>query len=175
LNQATLVIKKLETMKAVKRIGEKAHGWFEGRPLPSFLTTALCGLGVMALLQPPFVGAASFTNVNVVTINDASAANPYPSTISVSGVSGNVTNATVTLWGMGHDFSSDISILLVAPQGQKVVLMSEAGGANPVASVNITFDDTAVDSLPMLNQSQPTGVWRTASSRLRGQVPKARR
>src|SRR3712207_4699577 len=71
--------------------------------------------------------AASTTVANTTAIaipasGTAGTANPYPSTISVAGVSGTVTKVTVTLFNMHHTFTGDIDILLVGPTGQTLVL-----------------------------------------------------
>jgi subtilisin-like proprotein convertase family protein len=95
----------------------------------------------------------SFSNTTPIIIpNGAPAstsgtANPYPSAITVSGVNGTVTKVTVELKAMSHTFPDDIDILLVGPQGEKLLLMSDAGGSLDLNNVNLTFDDTGM-SLP---------------------------
>jgi uncharacterized delta-60 repeat protein len=84
----------------------------------------------------------TFTNSSVITINDNTSAKPYPSGISVSGIVSNVVGARVSLYGLSHTFPGDIDILLVAPSGQKTVLMSDRGGSTDIFDVNLTFDDT---------------------------------
>src|SRR2546423_1302609 len=79
-------------------------------------------------------------------------ADPYPSTIIVSGVSGVVSRATVTLSNLSHTFPADIDILLVAPNGRKVLLMSDLGGINKIANVNLTFDQSSSVPLPQNGQ-----------------------
>ena len=73
---------------------------------------------------------------------------PYPSTITVSGVAGMVTKVTVTLSNLTHTYPDDIDVLLVGPTGQRLLLMSDTGGASDVNNVTLTFDDTAAVSLP---------------------------
>jgi uncharacterized repeat protein (TIGR01451 family) len=69
-----------------------------------------------------------------------SPANPYPSSIDVAGLSGPLRNVTVTLHRVTDDFADDIDILLVAPQGQNLILISDAAvGAND--EVTVIFDD----------------------------------
>jgi subtilisin-like proprotein convertase family protein len=99
---------------------------------------------VTVLASPTPLGA----NTNLITINNVAPATPYPSTINISGVAGNVVNVTATLVGVQHPFPSDISALLVGPQGQKVVLMSFAGDGNPVSNLRVTLDDNAASFLP---------------------------
>jgi len=75
-------------------------------------------------------------------------ASPYPSNINVAGVAGTVTKVTVTLNNLNHTFPDDVDVLLVGPGGQRVLLMSDAGGSPDVVNVTLTFDDAAAGSLP---------------------------
>jgi subtilisin-like proprotein convertase family protein len=84
-----------------------------------------------------------FNNASTITIVDVASASPYPSTISVSGVSTPVTKVTATINGWSHTYPSDVGILLVGPGGQKVKLVGGAGGGTPVNGVVLTFDDAA--------------------------------
>ncbi len=85
----------------------------------------------------------SGTNVTTITINDHAAATPYPSTINLSGVPGTINKVTVSLTKFNHTFPDDVDILLVGPAGQKVMLLSDAGGNQSVANLFLTFDDNA--------------------------------
>lgn len=71
--------------------------------------------------------------------------NAYPSSIAVSGLSGTVTKATVTIIGYRSASPQDTDIVITGPNGQKVFLMSDACGLNPntVQNDNWTFDDSA--------------------------------
>lgn len=75
-------------------------------------------------------------------------ADPYPSSIEVSGLSGTISNVTATLRNVYHTFPADIDILLVGPQGQSVILMSDVGGGTDINGVTLTFDDAASSSVP---------------------------
>src|SRR5204862_136586 len=66
----------------------------------------------------------------------------YPSTILVPALGGAITNVTVTLHGLSHTFPQDFDVMLVAPGGKNVVLMSDVGGATPASNLELTFDDT---------------------------------
>jgi subtilisin-like proprotein convertase family protein len=83
-----------------------------------------------------------FVNTNAITINTNSAATPYPSQITVSGVGGNILKVTVTLINFSHTFPSDVSALLVSPQGKSVMLMSTEGGGIGVSNLRLTFADS---------------------------------
>jgi hypothetical protein len=81
-------------------------------------------------------------NTNTITINADLPATPYPSQITVSGVGANILNVTATLIGFSHTFPSDVSALLVGPQGQNVMLMSDEGSGIGVSNLRLTFDDS---------------------------------
>jgi subtilisin-like proprotein convertase family protein len=96
-----------------------------------------------------------FSNTNFMTINDSASplteATPYPSTNLVTGLAGRVvTRLTVTLQGLSHTFPSDVSMLLVGPEGQMAILMSEVGGQQKysVTNLTLTLDDGATNPLP---------------------------
>jgi len=91
----------------------------------------------------------TFSNANAVVIPDNSTANPYPSTIDVSGFKkGKVTDVEVTLRGLNHGYADDVDVLLVAPNGRAVILMSDVGGFASAASLTLTLDDQAAAALP---------------------------
>lgn len=85
----------------------------------------------------------TFSNTSFITILDNSPASPYPSTITVSGVTGIVTKVTATLRGVSHSFTRDIDMILAGPGGQATYLMSDAGGTSAISGVTLTFDDAA--------------------------------
>lgn len=78
--------------------------------------------------------------------------NAEPSTINVSGLVGVVTKVKVNLLGLRHPIPSDLDIMLVGPKGQKLQLMSDAGGSVSVENLNVMFDDAAADSLPAITK-----------------------
>ncbi len=79
-------------------------------------------------------------------------ADPYPSQKLVAGILGTVTKAVVTLSNFSHTAPNDADIMLVAPNGRRVILMSDAGGTTEVGGLNLTFDDAAPTGLPQSNQ-----------------------
>lgn len=95
--------------------------------------------------------ATVFTNPAAITINDATAigvGNPYPANISVSGMTGTVTNVTLTMLNINHTFPDDFDILLVGPTGANLIVMSDVGGSDDIVNRTITLDDAAANSLP---------------------------
>ncbi len=112
----------------------------------------------------------NFSNTNSVTIstdaNPPTVATPYPSTIAVSSLDGEViTNLTVTLNGFTHPFPSDVSIILAGPRGQMAMLMSDVGGAVegfPVTNLTLVLDDSSGYPLPV-NDSLFSGTFHPTS------------
>src|SRR5205085_11279162 len=92
-----------------------------------------------------------FQNAGPITIPSIGQASPYPATLTVSGVSGPVNKITVTLNSVQHTYPADLDILLVAPNGTAVMLMSDAGTNRVLSGVNITFDDAAPFAIPQLS------------------------
>ncbi len=91
----------------------------------------------------------TFSNTAAVTIPSVGTATPYPSNITVSGMT-SFTNVAVNLNGFQHTFPDDVDILLVGPTGVKFIVMSDAGSSGAVAApgANITLTDTAATAIP---------------------------
>ena len=86
---------------------------------------ALVLILVWQLVTPGAGAAETRVSANTVPIDirDAAPADPYPSTIAVSGVSGTVTRVNVTLSKMSHASPGDIDVLLdgrAIPRGTPV-------------------------------------------------------
>jgi uncharacterized repeat protein (TIGR02543 family) len=128
-------------------------------PTASYTVTASnSGGSATALLAITVNDFLTYSNSSAITINDRAVATPYPSTITVPSTSGTVIKATVSLTSFNHNYPSDVDILLVGPSGQKLLLMSDAGGASDVVNANILFADTASASLP--NNSISSGTYK---------------
>ena len=96
---------------------------------------------------PSPCGVNTFSNPAAITINDASPATPYPSNITVAGLTGTITKVTVKLNGLSHTFPDDIDVLLVGPGGN-LIIMSDVGGSTAVTGITLTLDDAAAANLP---------------------------
>ena len=105
----------------------------------------------------------TFTNSAVIAIpatgsaNQEGPASPYPSTITVSGMTGLVTTVTITFNNLTHAAANDIDAMVVAPSGQNVVVMSDVGDPGPTEpnsqlvtanNINLTFSDSAAGPVP---------------------------
>jgi subtilisin-like proprotein convertase family protein len=91
---------------------------------------------------------SDFSNLSPIVINDDTIADPYPSEIAVAGVPGTIVKLRVTINDFQHTFPDDVDVLLVAPNGQSVILMSDVGGSRDVTGATLTFDDEAANTLP---------------------------
>jgi large repetitive protein len=87
-------------------------------------------------------------NTGAITINDNRASSPYPSTINVSGLPGNISDLNVRFVRASHTRPDDIDILLVGPGGQKLLLWSDAGGSSTMSNATVVLDTQASIALP---------------------------
>ncbi|MFM6879420.1 MAG: Calx-beta domain-containing protein, partial [Dolichospermum sp.] len=87
----------------------------------------------------------TFTNSAPISIPEGGPSTPNPSTINVSGLSGNISNLKVTLNSLSHTYIGDVDILLVGPTGAKSILMSDIGDVEglSVNGVTLSFDSGA--------------------------------
>lgn len=90
----------------------------------------------------------AYGNALAISIPSGLPATTYPVPITVLGLQRGITKVTVTISNLSHTFPDDLDILLVSPAGQKVMLMSDAGGSTDIANVRLTFDDSAGSNLP---------------------------
>jgi uncharacterized repeat protein (TIGR01451 family) len=109
-------------------------------------------LGVLTITNVSFTNTLSsesvFANSASITIPNAGVATPYPSSLTLSNLSGVVAGAKVTLYGFSHSFPNDVNVLLVSPSGRNVLLMSHTGSGFGVNNLTLTFDDAAPNTLP---------------------------
>ncbi|MEP6925148.1 MAG: hypothetical protein ABI954_11835, partial [Pyrinomonadaceae bacterium] len=99
-----------------------------------------------------------FTNPAAIVLDDSGPALLYPSNITVSGLTGTVTDVNVTMNGFSHTFPDDVAILLVSPDGRKFILQSDVGGGTDVTNVTYTFDDQATASIGNSGPFPATGT-----------------
>ena len=126
----------------------------EGSETVNFALSCIsnCSLGAIANETLTINDTAStYRSTTPINFVPGSAADQYPSTITVSGAPGVVGSVRVTLYDVSHSLPDNIDILLVGPNGHKYVLMGDAGGSipiDPLSPVTLTFTDTATSVLP---------------------------
>lgn len=113
-------------------------------PLDNPWTTAEVFSGATWIWEP----SQFVCNTDPITIPSSGAGTPYPSSITVSGYDPAITDVNVQLAGLSHTWPDDIDILLVGPEGENLVIMSDAGGSADLVNVDLIFDDAAPGPLP---------------------------
>lgn len=118
-------------------------------------------------LQPgtaPAEASVQFCNTSLISITGSlgmGPATPYPASIQVSGVTGVVTNVSVTLNNLQHNWGRDIDVLLVGPNGEKFVIMSDVGQSqgfdNPAT---ITVSDQGATRFTNQEVPFPSGTYK---------------
>jgi DNA-binding beta-propeller fold protein YncE/subtilisin-like proprotein convertase family protein len=73
-------------------------------------------------------------------------ADPYPATITASGLDPKVADVNVAVNGLSHTRPQDVDMLLRGPNNQEVLLMSDAGG-DAVSGENFVFDDDTIGQM----------------------------
>jgi len=108
-------------------------------PTPTFTPTG----------SPTPIGV--FRNPTAICTTLGNPGSPYPSTITVAGGPNQIGALRITLFDLHHVSPDNLDVLLVGPQGQKFVLMGDAGDAVPIdpsAPVTLIFIDSAGQVLP---------------------------
>jgi subtilisin-like proprotein convertase family protein len=97
-------------------------------------------------------------------------ANPYPSTIEVSGLpNGVITDVDLLLQDFSHPVPEDVDILLSAPDGRRALVMSDAGRIFRVTNIDLTLDDEA--AAPLTQFELDSGTFRPTDFSSAGDVP----
>ena len=117
---------------------------------------ALLGSGVTAAQRDGEIGIEAirdtFPNPTRIVIPGAGQAEPYPSTIVISNLPKRLYDVNVVLRGFRHGRPDDVDIMLLAPNGERAIIMADAGGATDVSGLTITLDDEAANPLPDSNE-----------------------
>src|SRR5262245_9739251 len=128
------------------------------------LVWAVCALLVSTSAFGQLGQTPIFWNMNPIVIPDVSPAALYPSQIAVSNLQGKVSKVIASLYGLTHTFVADVGVLLVGPDGRRVVLMDFAGnigGKVSASNVNLAFDQSASVAIPQFGVLT-NGVFRPA-------------
>ena len=106
-------------MKRTKQTNRGWSAWFAGVALSLFI-----GVSALAQLNPP---PSSPVIINdFPSLNPPYLATPYPSQIEVKDAVGTIEKLQVVLGTLNHSYSRDVAVLLVGPNGNSVILMSNA-------------------------------------------------
>ncbi len=128
------------------------------RPTPALglgWTAALVAI-LLAVLPLAAARAQVAGNNTAITIPTSGIAAPYPSPITVVGFVGTPNGLRVRLKNFTHTYPGDVSVLLVAPSGQGVELLSRSGGSSGVTGLTLTF---GAESTTPLSEPLITGTF----------------
>jgi uncharacterized repeat protein (TIGR01451 family) len=193
-NSVALVATLLATDGVVASSGPQSYGVLvsggasASRPF-TFSASGRCGGSLTAVLHLqdgtndygvvsfPFTLGLMVTNTSssthgtpiTISATDGTVA-PYPSPITINGLSGAISKLTVMLNGLSHTWPDDLDVLLVGSQGQSVMLLSDAGGGYSATNLTLTFDDGAAAKLPAAGPLT-SGVWRPSNFGLGTSLP----
>ncbi|MCS7091616.1 MAG: M12 family metallo-peptidase [Verrucomicrobiota bacterium] len=135
------------TFTASGRCGDPLWATLEledaGRPLGTVTRSFTLGE-----IRTQTVSRANAATIRIPGSGTEGSASVFPSTVSLSGLTGRIARARVILVGLSHAFAGDLDILLVPPQGRPVLLMSDVGNGTNVNGT-LTFDDAALHLLPL--------------------------
>lgn len=95
-----------------------------------------------------------FSNPAAISVADRAGAatpngisSPYPSAITVSGMTGSIIDVNVTITGITTPRERDLNFALVAPTGQALMLLGDGGNLFTMTNINLTFDDSAATTI----------------------------
>lgn len=132
-------------------------------------TLAAFGAGAASALTVTFENT---TSIRLPASGTSGNASLFPTTISVSGFAGTVTDVDVKMTDLEHKFSADLEIWLVGPDGTSVWLMRDQGGSADWNRNDVTFSDggaalsvgntgtyAPLEALSAFNARDPNGTW----------------
>jgi subtilisin-like proprotein convertase family protein len=135
-------------------MGTSPRNWKSANPRALGLTAVLGlsvlggsiapGLSESALARRPSAQLVQgFSNSSSIAIPDGN--QTAPSSLIVSGFDTPVADVDVTLVGLTHGQVNDLDILLIGPQGQSALVVSDVGSS--AGNVTLTLDDLAPEQI----------------------------
>ena len=131
----------------------RGGGWF----------TVAIGTTALVLAAP---AAAQHNTARIVVPADgltSGASRPYGTEISFASLPGRVASVEVILHNLHHSQPDDLDVLLVSPQGQGILLLSDAGGSAPARGHTIRLSASAVTPAPNASPLLDGATYRPAN------------
>jgi hypothetical protein len=153
--------------------GKSMNAFYRSRWLVSTVSAALIAAVLLGSLAPAMGDSAaarerrarprevlSFSNPAQLGVGGGDDAPAVRSSISVSGFDTLVADVNVTLHNInfGGASSQDIDVLLIGPQGQTALVLSDAGGNTATSNATLALDDKAANHLPS-NTAMTSGTF----------------
>jgi subtilisin-like proprotein convertase family protein len=109
---------------------------------------SLLATAVAVFAPAPSASAEVLTRTQSTDIAIPSSGNatPYPSSLFVQEADGPIQDVNVQLT-LNHTFPDDVDIVLVSPEGDAQILMSDACGSDTMAEDVMSFDDEAATAV----------------------------
>ena len=119
-------------------------------PTPTATATATSTATNTATPRPTGTGQPPYYNHAPICTTFGSAADLYPSINTAEGLPLEGRRPRVVLHRVTHQAPDNLDVLLVGPQGQKFLLMADAGGSAAIGppGVDLTFGDNSNQVLP---------------------------
>lgn len=113
----------------------------------SAVRTAVVGAAVLlaaalTVVQPARADNGGGSSSGGITFAPSGPATPFPSAVTVGGLSGRVLDVRVKLTGFAHERPQDVELVLLSPAGTAVQLMSDACASTAITEWSLTFTDT---------------------------------
>jgi len=128
--------------------------WHDPDPEAQNLRANILAYGASGIASYCYANTATIYLTNLVGTDNVAPGEPYPSTINIAGVPGVISKVSVTLSNFTHNWPKDVDLLLVSPQGEKVMLVSDVtpeSAGYDVSNLTLTLDDSAAAPLPELS------------------------
>jgi subtilisin-like proprotein convertase family protein len=108
-----------------------------------------------------FTSTAPIAIPNDAASTDNGKADPYPTTIAVSGfANGTITDVNLILTDLTHTHHDDLDVLLSAGDGRRALVMSDTGDSSDTANIDLVLDDEAVAAMPGEGEELNSGTYR---------------
>ena len=124
-----------------------------------------CGTSANSAVHHFATSSGQFCSAGGLTVpasGTSGVASPYPSTLGVSGAPTGPGSIKLLINGYTHTYPDDNDFLLVAPGGQKMIVMSDVGGSTGIVAIDLSLDDAAPTLLPDSGQLA-TGSYRPSN------------
>ena len=108
----------------------------------------------------------SFSTPRHINIPELGPANPYPSTLQVSGLSGTVTDVNLTLKRFSHTWPGDLVVTLEDPSHNVSTVMSGNGNGTDIQNSTLVLDDEATNTLPDSSNPLSAGTYKPSNNLL---------
>ena len=134
----------------------------------------------LALLNLNLWGQASFTSGGAIVVSNTIKASPYPTSgsctsnyacVDVTGLTGTITNVSVTLSNVTLTGMPNVAIMLESPGGGKLDILSNACRGSGTQTFTLT-DQAAASAIPgPATNCITTGNWRPTNNHFTGYYP----